>query len=120
MFNVLFIRDLASRFSRANIPITAVSVNPGYCVSSLRRNMPLILRLLDRLTEMLIARTTEEGSRQLIWASVSGKDRSDLNGSFVMDSTVYEPSDFAISEKGKEAQERIWVCDPSYNVSHTS
>ena len=59
--------------------------------------------------EMLLARTAEEGSRQLVWAAIGRPGQKDMNGAFVMNYTITEPSDFVISEKGKEAGERVWV-----------
>ncbi|KAI0310908.1 hypothetical protein OF83DRAFT_1153289 [Amylostereum chailletii] len=59
--------------------------------------------------KLVLARTTEEGARQIVWAAIGGSGREDeLKGGYVSDADLKEPSDFAISEKGKEAQWRIW------------
>ena len=57
-----------------------------------------------------MARSSEEGSRHLIWASIGGKDNIDqLRGAYISSMQVQEPSDFVISEEGKRAQTKLWV-----------
>ena len=60
--------------------------------------------------ELVLARTTEEGSRQLIWACIGGKDNIDqLHGAYISSMHVQDPVDFVISEEGKGAQNKLWV-----------
>lgn len=62
--------------------------------------------------EALVARTAEQGSRQLIWAALAGKTEADLEqmrGAYVSAIAVEEPSDFVISPEGKAFQDRLWV-----------
>ena len=64
--------------------------------------------------EKVLARTAEQGARQLLWAALGpdgkeGEHVKHLKGAFVMTSTVKEPSDFVISKEGKEDQDKIWV-----------
>lgn len=67
------------------------------------------------LMDRAIGRSTEKGSRQFIWAALGpdGKDgahvRHIMNGAYVSLAAVVEPSDFAMSKEGYEAQEKIWV-----------
>ena len=57
-----------------------------------------------------MARTTEQGSRQLIWACIAGKDNIDqLRGAYISSMHVQEPSDFVIGEEGQRAQTKLWV-----------
>ena len=57
-----------------------------------------------------LARTSEQGSRQLVWASVGQKDNIDeLRGAYISGLHVEEPSDYVISEDGKHAQNKLWV-----------
>ena len=54
--------------------------------------------------EKLLGRTTEQGSRQFIWACAGGKDNIDeLRGAYISSMQVWEPSDFVIGEEGKRA-----------------
>ena len=57
----------------------------------------------------LLGYSTEEGSRQLVWAAVGGGDEKRLRGGYVSFSDIVEVSDYVISETGLEAQEKIWV-----------
>lgn len=60
--------------------------------------------------EKVLARTTEEGSRQIVWAAVANEDKKDeLQGAYITLSEISEPSNFVISEEGKHAQDRLWV-----------
>ena len=67
--------------------------------------------------ELLLARTSEQGSRQLIWACIGGKDNVDeLRGAYISAMKIHEPSDSVVSEEGKRGQTIIWVNNrlPSY------
>ena len=62
------------------------------------------------LMEIVLARTTEEGSRQLIWAAIAETDKpTDLRGAYVSLASIQEPSDYVISEEGQKAQNILWV-----------
>jgi hypothetical protein len=51
--------------------------------------MPLIIRILDSIIEFLLFRTTEEGSRQLVWAAVGGAGREfELRGGYVSNANL--------------------------------
>ena len=91
------------------------SVNPGFCVSDLGRNFPLAQRVFARVMGFILGRTPEQGARQLVWAALGpdGKEgphlRQTMNGAYVSIAEVREPSDYAISKEGWEAQEKLWV-----------
>jgi len=56
-----------------------------------------------------MARSTEHGSRQLIWACIGGKDNIDqLRGAYISSMHVQEASDTVVSEEGKLAQTKLW------------
>ena len=94
----------------------AVCANPGFCKSALRRNLSSGVQALSQLAEMTVGRTTEEGSRMLVWSAVGNTGREDeLRGAYVNLCKVDEPSDFTISTIGQEVQKRIWVCE-TYHV----
>jgi retinol dehydrogenase-12 len=60
--------------------------------------------------KLLLARTAEQGSRQLIWACIGGKDNIDqLHGAYISSMHIQEPSDFVVSEDGRRAQSILWV-----------
>ena len=109
----MFIRALAQRAASSSpLPI---AVCPGFCASELGwRELHFYEKPVMWLTERLITHTAEEGSRQLLWAALSpnGTDNAnveDLKGAFVMHNQAFEPSDFVVSEAGKNAQDQLWV-----------
>ena len=108
MLNVLFARGLSERLH--DKPLIVNSVNPGFCHSAFRRNWIGLKAWLVWPMEVLLARTTEQGSRQLIWACIGGKDNVDqLRGAYISSMQVRETSDFAVSEEGNRAQTKLWV-----------
>ena len=108
VLNVFFARELSERLR--DKPLIVNSVNPGLCHSELARNMTGISAWFLWLQKLLMARTTEQGSRQLIWACIGGKDNIDqLRGAYISSMEVREPSDFVVSEEGKRAQPKLWV-----------
>ncbi|KAH9965249.1 hypothetical protein BC827DRAFT_1265275 [Russula dissimulans] len=108
LLNVFFVRELTKRLP-VNSPVIVSAVNPGYCKSHLRRNLSFPLRMIDEIMEALMARTTEEGSRQLVWAAIGGGGREfELRGSYVNKAGLEEVSDYALSDEGALMQTRIW------------
>ena len=90
--------------------ITVNSVNPGLCFSNLGYGAPPEeAEKLQKLREEL-AFTTEQGSRQLVYAAVGSlNDEEKLRGKYIHMSEVVEESDFVISEDGKIVQDKVWV-----------
>jgi retinol dehydrogenase 12 len=114
VLNVFFVRELTKRLPE-NSPVIVTAVNPGYCKSELRRNFPFALRIIDTIREFLLARTTEEGSRQLVWAAIGGAGRElELRGGFVDKANLEEVSDYVLSDEGVVVQTRLWVCEFSH------
>ena len=108
MLNVFFARGLSERLS--DKPLIVNTVNPGFCYSALRRNITGLRAWPVWLMEVLLARTTEQGSRQLIWACIGRKDNIDqLRGAYISSMRVQESSDSVVSEEGKLAQTKLWV-----------
>lgn len=115
--NVLFARALSDRLSGK--PLIVNTVNPGYCYSGLRRNFRGLRAWIDWLMEKALARTAEQGSRQLVWAALAESDKhSDLRGAYVSLASVQEPSDYVISEEGQKTQNLLWVSPNFGNDSH--
>ena len=108
VLNVFFARELSERLRHK--PLIVNAVNPGFCQSAFRRNWKGLSAWLVWPMEVLLARTTEQGSRQLIWACIGGKDNvKELRGAYISSMQVRESSDFAVSEEGKRAQTKILV-----------
>lgn len=61
----------------------------------------------------LLSRSTEEGSRQLVWAAIGvpeGKSLDQLRGAYINLERVEEPSDIVLGEEGKRREDKLWVC----------
>jgi retinol dehydrogenase 12 len=111
VLNDFFVLELTKRLP-ANSPVIVTAVNPGYCRSQLKRNLSFTYRILFSIMNVLLARTTEEGSRQLVWAAVGGAGReSELRGGFVSNANLREVSDYVLSDEGTVVQTRLWVCE---------
>ncbi|KAG9226023.1 hypothetical protein CCMSSC00406_0008685 [Pleurotus cornucopiae] len=86
-------------------------VNPGFCYSEIRRGIHGVLRVaMMQLLEKLLAKTAEEGARQVIWGSIATPREgvNSLKGAYVSSARITEPSDFVISEKGKQFSDILW------------
>ena len=117
VLNVFFARGLSERLR--DKPLIVNAVDPGFCHSELARNITGIRAWTMWLRKILLARTTEQGSRQLIWACIGGKDNIDqLRGAYISSMQVREPSDSVVSEEGKRAQDKLWVNNNHLNLSH--
>ncbi|KAJ3997795.1 hypothetical protein F5050DRAFT_1875675 [Lentinula boryana] len=117
LLNIFFARALQTRLSKS-CPIVVNSVNPGYCISDLRRSIVSGPRgwffwLMDRL----VAYSSEEGSRNLIHAALAGstatigasEDETKYKGAYLSTQKVASVSKFARSEAGLRLQEIFWA-----------
>ena len=106
MLNVFFARGLNEGLRDKSLIVNAV--DPGFCHSELARHVTGVTAWNMWLQKILLARTTEQGSRQLIWACIGGKDNIDqLRGAYISSMQIRESSDFVISEEGKRAQTKL-------------
>lgn len=114
VINVLFIRALNEKLShRSKSPLIVNYVNPGFCYSSLARDFSGLQKYATWLMKKFIARTTEEGGRLIASAALgSGKNGNidELRGAYMNLAEVNEESDYVLSDEGKSAQSRLWVC----------
>ncbi|KAJ3507601.1 hypothetical protein NLJ89_g6210 [Agrocybe chaxingu] len=107
LLNVLFTRALADRLR--DEPLIVDTVNPGYCYSGLRRGLSGVRGVLNWIMDLVLARSTEKGARQLVWAAVGAKGHEDrLRGAYINLAAVAEPSDYAVSKKGCGDQNKLW------------
>ena len=81
LLNVFFTRSLASHHPlSSSSPVIINTVNPGLCHSSLTSSPDnsFLVNALTSTMKYLLARTTEVGSRQLVWAALEGGE--DVHG----------------------------------------
>jgi hypothetical protein len=111
LLEILVVRELApaimaSSASNAEKPLVIINtVNPAYCKSELQRHAPLVLRSLIKFGGLIMARTTEVGSRTLFAGAVAGKES---HGMYMHDCVVKHPSKFVESEEGLKAQKKVY------------
>ncbi|KAF9460537.1 short-chain dehydrogenase [Collybia nuda] len=109
LLNIFFMRALNDRLPKSPGSVIVNGVNPGYCYTNLGQNLSGVRALLDWFMERLLSHTAEEGSRQLVWASVGGAGTEDeLRGAYISRSEIREVSDFVLTEDGMTAQNNIW------------
>lgn len=116
---VMFVRALA-QYSSSKVIVNGP--NPGFCVSELRRDLKGVISLINVAVEKMVAFTTEQGSRQLVWAAIGGSKEispsepegvytsDQLHGQYIAASKVQEVADYVLSDEGIAIQNRIWVC----------
>ncbi|KAF2278186.1 putative short-chain dehydrogenase [Westerdykella ornata] len=101
LLEVLIVRAMAEEKSAAYIPITINYVNPGLCHSELSRDLGFGFEVF----KFFVARSTEAGSRNLVYAGLQGPES---HGHYVSDCQVHLPSKWVMSTQGWEVQRRVW------------
>lgn len=102
ILGVFAVRALAERHPSSAFPVTINLANPGLCHSELGREIPAWSFWLIKL---LLARSTEAGSRTLVHAASQGIES---HGQYMSDCEIGLPSAFVRSDEGEKAQERVW------------
>ncbi|KIW25375.1 uncharacterized protein PV07_08558 [Cladophialophora immunda] len=112
LIGVLFVRELVQRLQEhdksstvAVPPVTITLVNPGLCMSALDRNVILPGRVLMYFVRMLLGRSTEVGSRTLVYGACAGPDS---HGAFMSDGKNQEVEKWIYSDLGKKAQAKVF------------
>ncbi|KAF5326302.1 hypothetical protein D9611_000458 [Ephemerocybe angulata] len=108
VLSVFFTHSLADLLK--DTPVVVDTVNPGYCLSEFRRNYSGFRAFVDFCMEKLLAWTTEEGSRQIVFAAVGKYSNPDeLHGAFINLHEVVEASDHVIGDDGKRRRDILWT-----------
>lgn len=102
LLEVFGVRAIAQAHPASVFPVTINCVNPGLCHSELARETPTFGFWLIKL---LLARSTEVGSRTLVHA---GTQVAESHGQYLSDCEIAEPAPLVTSQEGKEAQDRVW------------
>lgn len=109
-FLVLNVLSTLSFNDHVSPSITVNCVDPGFCYSELRRDLPFGIRMVTQFFEKIVARTAEEGSRQLVWAALAkSSDEELMKGAYVTSMEVREPSDFVVGKTGKDFRKELFV-----------
>ncbi|KAI9883361.1 MAG: hypothetical protein M1823_004873 [Watsoniomyces obsoletus] len=107
LLEVLIVRELAEHTSKSDKSDKVIinTVNPGFCHSELLRDVKGGQKAFMAVMKGALARTTEEGSRTLVYAAAAGED---THGKYMGDCSVKPPSKFVLSPEGAETQKRVW------------
>lgn len=101
LLQILVLKHIAPQLRGTGVIVNMV--NPGLCKSELSRDSGWFLAF----TKLILARSTEVGSRNLVAAVVAG---SESHGKYMSDARLAddEVSPFVKSTDGKEAGEKAW------------
>ena len=106
LFEILTVRSLAPAMAASGKPkVVLNTLSPGFCHSELMRAATFPLNVLAWIGKRLFGRTTEMGSRTLVFAACAGEES---HGTYMRDCRVGEVSAWVRSEKGAEAQRRVY------------
>ncbi|KAF6753523.1 short-chain dehydrogenase [Ephemerocybe angulata] len=104
---IFFTQSLAELLK--DTPVIVNTVNPGYCYSELSRTYTGIKVVVEWVIKKILGRSTENGSRQLVYAAVGGAEDPDrLRGAYLNLYAVNEPSDHMLGEEGKSRRDKLW------------
>ncbi|KAI9656246.1 MAG: hypothetical protein M1821_004909 [Bathelium mastoideum] len=101
LLEILIMREITAQHPQP-YPVLLNLVNPGFCHSSLMREVHVIGLVLKYVFG---ARTTEQGSRTYILATSAGPES---HGKYMSDARIEDPSAFVRSDEGKETGRRLW------------
>lgn len=100
--NILNVEKLAKL---AGPSVIVVSVNPGFCDSNFGLNNAWYMKIVLRFMRWRYARTSEVGSRAIVWSAVSPDIPS---GEYSDDCGIGKKSDFLKSDKAGLVSTQIW------------
>ncbi|KAK8108350.1 short-chain dehydrogenase reductase family [Apiospora sp. TS-2023a] len=104
LLTIFHVRGLAELHpASSGYPVTINLANPGFCESGLSRDAQGMMAVMFGAMKLVLARTTEQGSRTIFHAATQG---ADTHGQYVDDCRIGEPSE--IVTKGKELQDWLW------------
>lgn len=101
LLEIFGVREIAS-LTGSSYPVTINCLNPGFCHSELAREAGWNLYIMG----LLLARSTEVGSRTIVAAAEAGPES---HGKYLSESLVAEPSEFVRSEEGTRVQKKVWA-----------
>ena len=102
LLEVLVCREITRLHPISESKVTLNFANPGFCYSELmRENQSAAIRLLFRL----LARTTEVGSRPLVYAGLAGPE---THGKYLTNCRMEACAPLVEGKEGPELQKRVW------------
>ncbi|CAM1510741.1 Fc.00g082540.m01.CDS01 [Cosmosporella sp. VM-42] len=107
LLEIYAVRQLAALLPLSDSGVIINAVSPGLCYSALDRNGAFPLRLMMAVMRKMLARTAEEGSRNILHAAFGPPDS---HGSYYSECEVKDhviPS-WITDKTGQRTQKRVW------------
>lgn len=101
LLELWIVRAITKQHPAKDLPVTLNIVTPGLCHSDLGRDRNTWSFWLFKL---LLARSTEVGSRTLVHAGASGEE---THGKYLIDCGMEEPGGMVTGKEGREVQDRV-------------
>lgn len=96
---------MASPASGGKGSVVLNTLTPGFCRTSLFRDNKFPASVFLKLISILIGRSADMGSRELVYAAAAGPE---THGMWLDSHEVREPSEFVRSEEGGRLEVRVW------------
>ncbi|PIB00868.1 Retinol dehydrogenase 13 [Cercospora beticola] len=101
LLQVFTTREMAARVGDS-YPVVINCLNPGFCHSELAREAGWYLYIMA----VLLARSTEVGSRTIVAAAAAGPES---HGKYMSESMITEPGEMVRSREGTILQRKFWA-----------
>ena len=59
--------------------------------------------------DKFMARTSDEGARQYVWAALADNTDGRMRGAYCDSMRILETSDYSLSKEGLAAEQKLWV-----------
>ncbi|KAF7557022.1 hypothetical protein G7046_g6152 [Stylonectria norvegica] len=107
LLEIYTVRQLAALLPLSDSGVIINAVSPGLCYSELDRNGAFAQRLAMAAMRKVLARTAEEGSRNIVTAAFSGPES---HGSYCSECQVKDQAlpSWITDEAGQRTQARVW------------
>lgn len=108
LLEIFVVRQLAQNTQKDGSNSQAIilnSLNPGFCKTTLFRNIKFPASIVVNLAVSIFGRTSEMGSRNLVYAAAAGEE---THGTWIDSCKIREPSAYVRSEEGVRMQERVY------------
>jgi NAD(P)-dependent dehydrogenase (short-subunit alcohol dehydrogenase family) len=99
--NILFTAELARRLEGTGV--TANAFHPGFVATGFNRNNGVLMRLGMAITRPF-ARSPQKGAESLVWL-VDAEEAGHLNGAYVFDRRVIQPS---LAAQNRDTARQLW------------
>ncbi|KAF4986334.1 hypothetical protein FDECE_16002 [Fusarium decemcellulare] len=103
LLEVFVVREMAARMPADSCPVTINMTNPGLCDSGLGGTETR--SILSKIFYFLCARTSEVGSRNLVYSASAGPE---THGQYLDRCKIQAPSTITTSAAGRDTQRRVW------------